>query len=72
MERKYEVNIKELDGEYSDGRNILTITHDGQEIEDYVDGGEPEDNSFHRSYYWITRELRRAYEFGLQDGKNGK
>lgn len=52
-----------------DGRfqSTLVIDVDGV-IAEYMDGGEPEDNSFNRDWDWVPTELERAYKQGLKDG----
>lgn len=70
MESKYKVTFRT--NEYDEYRTVLVITHNGKELEDYGDGGEPEDNSFGRDYSWIATELRRAYDLGFHDGLSVK
>ncbi len=71
MEPRYKV---EYDGGKSDTdyRSCLQIYVDGALINEYWDGGEPEDNLFFRDYYWIEKELIRAYELGLEHGKENQ
>ena len=47
----------------------MIIKHNGKEIARHWDGGEPEDNLFHRDWSWVSDELERAYALGLEDGK---
>lgn len=50
-------------------RTILLIEHNGEVIEEFYDGGEPEDNSFYRDWNWVAGMIERAYKLGLEDGK---
>lgn len=47
-----------------DWGNVLEIRHRGELIGSYCDHGEPEDNSFYRSYDWIAGELEKAFLLG--------
>lgn len=47
-------------------RSRITIKDDNGE-RSYLDGGEPEDNCFTRSYSWIDAELSAAYQQGKRD-----
>jgi len=49
------------DDDCIDDRSALHISHNGQKLEEYCDGGEPEDNTFTRDWSWVPKELRRAY-----------
>ena len=50
-------------------RCILEIVHNGKVIDEYYDGGEPEDNSFYRDWGWVPGAIEQAYKLGLKDGK---
>ena len=50
----------------------LKIYLDGNLINYFTDYGEPEDNSFNRDYYWIEKELNKAYQLGLEHGSKSK
>ena len=51
-------------------RYILKIEHNGELIDEYWDGGEPEDNTFVRDWNWVPGMIERAYKLGLKDGMN--
>lgn len=55
-----------------DGSNVLLIIYNNKLIRSFYDYGPPEDNSFYRDYHWITRELDRAYNYGLQENNTYK
>jgi hypothetical protein len=67
----YEVKFrKEEDKEdYWREAEALDIIIDGEVVETYLDGGEPEDNSFYRDWNWVPTELERAYKKGLEDAR---
>jgi hypothetical protein len=35
-----------------------------------TDGGEPEDQSFGRDWYWVVEEINKAYKTGYKEGAN--
>ena len=72
MNKKYNVIIEDYENSFGVTKNELKIIYDKEIILEEVDNGEPEDNSFHRDYNWVKRELERAYELGLKDGKEIK
>ena len=45
------------------------LEHNGEIIDEYWDGGEPEDNSFYRDWGWVPGAIEKAYKLGLEDGK---
>jgi len=67
---KYIVEIKKIEDDWGDNeyRRRLVISHDGTQLSEHYDGGEPEDNSFGRDWSWIKGELEKAYALGLKDG----
>lgn len=65
----YIVNVEE-DGESRyEPRNILTIDRNGKIVGEHTDGGEPEDQSFHRNWSWVQGALMQAYRYGVEDGR---
>lgn len=52
----------------TDYRSSLEIYVDGKQVDEYWDGGEPEDNTFFRDWSWIQQELENAYKLGLEHG----
>ena len=55
-----------------EGRYVLKIIHNGEIIDEYYDGGEPEDNSFVRDWNWVPGIIEKAYKLGIEDMKNGR
>lgn len=67
MENRYKVEY--IDNNDPDGYSwTLRISCDGKIIEEYNDGGEPEDNYFARDWNWVLSELQRAYKLGFEHG----
>jgi hypothetical protein len=62
----YSVRFVDLEDEDC---STLVILRNGQEINRYCDGGEPEDSSFCRDWSWVPTALEEAYKFGVEDGK---
>jgi hypothetical protein len=54
---------------YGDFHQVLRIERNGVVIEEQQDGGEPEDQSFCRDWAWVPEALKKAYAFGLEDGR---
>lgn len=63
----YDIKFTESDNKWSD-RTTLEIWMDDELVNEYFDGGEPEDNLFCRDWYWVSTELLNAYKKGLEDG----
>ena len=49
-------------------RSMMFIKLD-TDVVGYVDGGEPEDNTFARDWDWVAGALHRAYSLGVTHGK---
>lgn len=64
----YSVRLEEED-RYGDIVMVLKIERDGKVVEEHGDRGEPEDNSYYRDWSWVPKALKKAYEFGLEDGR---
>ena len=64
----YEIKMRE--NEFDEYRTVLEIYYNGKLLNEYYDGGEPEDNLFCRDCNWISTELKRAYRLGREDGAN--
>ncbi len=74
----YELVIHEAveDGEddedwyYGDSESATVVRHeeDGTKTEIGWIGGEPEDNTYYRTYSWIVGALNDAYKLGRQHG----
>lgn len=56
-------------GSGKDCAGYIVIIHNGEIQSVESDAMEPEDAVFYRDLSWITFELQRAYELGLNDGK---
>ncbi len=54
---------------YGDEHQVLRVERNGVVIEEHGDRGEPEDNSFYRDWSWVQEALKKAYAFGLEDGR---
>jgi hypothetical protein len=60
--KKVELKFAHWANDYNDGYE-LTIFVDGQELPVWAQyGGEPEDNSRHRSYKWVEEALKQVAE----------
>ena len=64
----YQVKIRQEENGY-DAYNVLEIFHNGNQVDDFFDNMEPEDARFTRDLSWIAKELERAYQLGLEDGR---
>lgn len=72
MSELYRVTVEDCSPEDCgdcDRRHRLTITHRGKVLAEYLDYGEPEDNSFRRDWLWVNGELTKAYKLGFEDGR---
>jgi hypothetical protein len=67
----YTVRLDEEE-RYGDPYLVLRIARNGVDIEERSDRGEPEDNSYYRDWGWVPGALRKAYEFGLADGREAE
>ena len=63
--------ILELEDNKWQDRYVMKVIYNGEIIEEYYDGGEPEDNSFVRDWNWVPGMIEKAYKLGIEDGKNG-
>ena len=54
-----------------DERYVMKIIHNGEVIDEYYDGGEPEDNSFVRDWNWVPGVIEEAYRLGFEDCEKG-
>lgn len=50
-------------------KRFVVVTHNGKVLEWHSDGMEPEDCTFGRDLRWVPILIRKAYELGLEDGK---
>lgn len=66
MEDKY--TLKEVEDDWSSYAEVIRINADGSEEEVGWIGGEPEDNTYYRTYSWIVPALNDAYKLGLKEG----
>ena len=51
---------------------MMKVIHNGKVIEEYYDGGEPEDNSFVRDWSWVPDAIEKAYKLGIEDCEKNK
>lgn len=58
------------EGDY-DYCTTLEIHHNGKMVKSFSDGGEPEDSSFMRDWYWVPETIEWAYKKGVEDGSKG-
>ena len=63
-----ETEVKQDD--HNGDRNVLIVLHDGEQILEEYDYGEPEDNSFYRDWSWVVEALHDVYLRGRSDGYN--
>ena len=69
MDTKYRAYLKPSEtDEDNDRRKVLIIERNGVVVDEHWDGGEPEDSTFSRDWYWVVGELEKAYAFGFADG----
>lgn len=68
--KKYEVKYVADGNDWGDIFTVCQIKRNGKIVNEYYDCVEPEDCSFSRDWNWISGELKRAYEYGYEDGKN--
>ena len=67
MKDKFILETEEDDwGE--DSAIIYRLEADGSRTEVGWFGGEPEDNTYYRTYSWVLGALNEAYKLGLKDG----
>jgi hypothetical protein len=64
-----EVKLEEIDNGW-EPRTVMKVIHNGKEIMEKYDGGEPEDNSFARHWNWVPFAIEKAYKLGMEDAKN--
>lgn len=57
------------DGYSNDYRNYLVVWYNNIIIMIHSDGGEPEDNSFHRDWSWVSDAIEAAYQLGYTQCK---
>lgn len=62
----YSVEYIENEDDPYDYSTTLVIEDDDGKRE-YWDGGEPEDQTFHRDWDWVADELIKAYHQGVND-----
>lgn len=68
-EAEREELIESLHYAQRDERTILVIVN-GASMTLHTDGGEPEDNSFGRSYAWIVEALEDAFKTGQRRSRS--
>ncbi len=66
-----EIKVVDIETSY-EYRQKLEVHRNGELVEEYSDGGEPEDNSFIRDWSWVPDMIEQAYKWGLEDGKKGE
>jgi hypothetical protein len=64
------VELETAEESYGD-RNVLRIEWDDGDVDEELDQGEPEDNSFTRDYRWVKGAIERAYRDGIAAGVRG-
>ncbi len=64
-------NFEVVVGEFNDDAECskLTVVHNGKEVLEAYDGGEPEDRYFFRNFGWVPEAIEKAYALGVEDGR---
>lgn len=74
MPKKFVVVPEEDEDEEDDGWTdrefaiVYRLNDDGTKTSVGWIGGEPEDNTYYRSYSWVEDALNDAYNLGVKDG----
>ena len=69
MTKPFEVVVTEDQHSWYGWHQHIVVKHNGEEILNEPDYGEPEDKSFGRQFRWVREIIKKAYALGKVDGK---
>ena len=61
--------VEEDEDDWYPSATVYRKELDGASVEVGWIGGEPEDNTYYRTYSWIVPALNEAYQLGIKEGQ---